>query len=174
MKKTAVVYWSSTGNTEAMAQAVLEGMKEAGAEAVLLTPDAVDVSALAGMDAIAFGCPAMGSEVLEECEFEPMFSGCKNRLGGKSVGLFGSYGWGDGQWMRDWEKDCDDAGINLVCESVICCETPDDTVLARLWRSDFLHVSSAEKPSEHSGAGFGPVPAGGGGEAAVTPTSPQT
>ena len=119
MKKTAVVYWSSTGNTEAMAQAVLEGMKEAGAEAVLLTPDAVDVSALAGMDAIAFGCPAMGSEVLEECEFEPMFSGCKNRLGGKSVGLFGSYGWGDG----------DDAGINLVCESVICCETPDDTVL---------------------------------------------
>ena len=69
MKKTAVVYWSSTGNTEAMAQAVLEGMKEAGAEAVLLTPDAVDVGALAGMDAIAFGCPAMGSEVLEECEF---------------------------------------------------------------------------------------------------------
>ena len=129
MKKTAVVYWSSTGNTEAMAQAVLEGMKEAGAEAVLLTPDAVDVGALAGMDAIAFGCPAMGSEVLEECEFEPMFSGCKNRLGGKSVGLFGSYGWGDGQWMRDWEKDCDDAGIHLVCESVICCETPDDTVL---------------------------------------------
>ena len=71
----------------------------------------------------------MGSEVLEECEFEPMFSGCKNRLGGKSVGLFGSYGWGDGQWMRDWEKDCDDAGIQLVCESVICCETPDDAVL---------------------------------------------
>ena len=102
MKKTAVVYWSSTGNTEAMAQAVLEGMKEAGAEAVLLTPDAVDVGALAGMDAIAFGCPAMGSEVLEECE---------------------------GQWMRDWEKDCDDAGIQLVCESVICCETPDDAAL---------------------------------------------
>lgn len=129
MKKTAVVYWSSTGNTEAMAQAVLEGMKEAGAEAVLLTPDAVDVGALAGMDAIAFGCPAMGSEVLEECEFEPMFSDCKNRLGGKSVGLFGSYGWGDGQWMRDWEKDCDNAGINLVCKSVICCETPDDAAL---------------------------------------------
>ena len=149
MKKTAVVYWSSTGNTEAMAQAVLEGMKEAGAEAVLLTPDAVDAGALAGMGAamlyltsyeqwqcssssvpaMGFNGPAMGSEVLEECEFEPMFSGCKNRLGGKSVGLFGSYGWGDGQWMRDWEKDCDDAGINLVCESVICCETPDDAAL---------------------------------------------
>lgn len=125
MKKTAVVYWSSTGNTEAMAQAVLEGMKEAGAEAVLLTPDAVDVSALAGMDAIAFGCPAMGSEVLEECEFEPMFSGCKNRLGGKSVGLFGSYGWGDGQWMRDWEDRCAKAGANLFDDGLIVCGMPD-------------------------------------------------
>ena len=125
MKKTAVVYWSSTGNTEAMAQAVLEGMKEAGAEAVLLTPDAVDVSALAGMDAIAFGCPAMGSEVLEECEFEPMFSGCKNRLGGKSVGLFGSYGWGDGQWMRDWAQRADDDGAFLCGEPLIVNEAPD-------------------------------------------------
>ena len=127
--KTAVIYWSGTGNTEAMARAVAEGMTAAGAEAVLLTPAEVASDDLNAYDAIAFGCPAMGSEVLEECEFEPMFSGCKNRLGGKSVGLFGSYGWGDGQWMRDWEKDCDDAGINLVCESVICCETPDDTVL---------------------------------------------
>lgn len=131
MKKTAVVYWSSTGNTEAMAQAVLEGMKEAGAEAVLLTPDAVDAGALAGMDAIAFGCPAMGSEVLEECEFEPMFSGCKNRLGGKSVGLFGSYGWGDGQWMRDWVQRAQDDGAQLFSEEgLICNETPDDDVQA--------------------------------------------
>ena len=127
--KTAVVYWSGTGNTEAMARAVAEGMTAAGAEAVLLTPAEVQPGDLNAYAAIAFGCPAMGSEVLEECEFEPMFSGCKNRLGGKSVGLFGSYGWGDGQWMRDWEKDCDDAGINLVCESVICCETPDDAAL---------------------------------------------
>lgn len=127
MKKTAVVYWSSTGNTEAMAQAVLEGMKEAGAEAVLLTPDAVDVGALAGMDAIAFGCPAMGSEVLEECEFEPMFSGCKNRLGGKSVGLFGSYGWGDGQWMRDWVQRTQNANANLYQdEGLMINETPDE------------------------------------------------
>lgn len=125
MKKTAVVYWSSTGNTEAMAQAVLEGMKEAGAEAVLLTPDAVDVSALAGMDAIAFGCPAMGSEVLEECEFEPMFSGCKNRLGGKSVGLFGSYGWGDGEWIRTWAEDAEAAGARLVVEPVMANGSPD-------------------------------------------------
>ena len=92
MKKTAVIYWSGTGNTEAMANAVLEGMKAAGAEATLLTPDQVDASALSDYDAIAFGCPAMGSEVLEESEFEPMFDGCKNSIGGKRVALFGSYG----------------------------------------------------------------------------------
>ena len=129
MKKTAGVSSSSTGNTEAMAQAVLEGMKEAGAEAVLLTPDAVDVGALAGMDAIAFGCPAMGSEVLEEIDFEPMFSACKNSLGGKAVALFGSYGWGDGEWMRSWEKSCANCGVSLACPSIICCEAPDDDTL---------------------------------------------
>ena len=81
------------------------------------------------MDAVAFGCPAMGSEVLEEMEFEPMFSACKNSLGGKKVALFGSFGWGDGEWMRTWEKDCDDAGINLACDSITCQETPDDDTL---------------------------------------------
>ena len=117
--KTAVIYWSGTGNTEAMAHAVAEGMTAAGAEAVLLTP----------YDAIAFGCPAMGSEVLEEMEFQPMFDACKHSLGGKRAALFGSYGWGDGEWMRTWESDCDSAGMNLVCESVICTETPDDAAL---------------------------------------------
>ena len=129
MKKTAVIYWSGTGNTEAMANAVLEGMKAAGAEATLLTPDQVDASALSDYDAIAFGCPAMGAEVLEEMEFQPMFDACKHSLGGKRVALFGSYGWGDGEWMRTWESDCDSAGVNLVCESVICTETPDDAAL---------------------------------------------
>ena len=80
-------------------------------------------------DAIAFGCPAMGSEVLEEMEFQPMFNACKRSLGGKRAALFGSYGWGDGEWMRSWEKDCADARLNLVCESVICTETPDDAAL---------------------------------------------
>ena len=75
------------------------------------------------------GCPAMGSEVLEEMEFQPMFDSIKNQMGGKAVGLFGSFGWGDGEWMRSWEKDCDDVGINLVCESVICTETPADAAL---------------------------------------------
>ena len=130
MKKTAVIYWSGTGNTEAMANAVAEGMKEAGAEVTVMTPDQVDANALGGYAAIAFGCPAMGSEVLEELDFQPMFDGCKSRLSGKSVALFGSYGWGDGEWMRTWEKDCENAGLNLVCESVTCCEAPDDAALA--------------------------------------------
>ena len=132
MKKTAVIYWSGTGNTEAMANAVLEGMKSAGAEADLLTPDQVDPAAVSGYAAIAFGCPAMGDETLEEMEFQPMFDACKNCLGGKAVALFGSCGWGDGEWMRSWEKDCADAGINLVCDSVTCCEAPDDAALDAL------------------------------------------
>ena len=132
MKKIAVVYWSGTGNTEAMAKAVAEGAESAGAQVTLLTPDKVNVSELGSYDAIAFGCPAMGSEVLEEMEFQPMFDACKNCLGGKAVALFGSYGWGDGEWMRSWEKDCADAGINLVCDSVTCCEAPDDAALDAL------------------------------------------
>ena len=100
MKKTAVIYWSGTGNTKQMAEAVLEGMKSAGAEAALLEAAQVDASTFSGVDAVAFGCPAMGSEVLEEMEFEPMFSACKSHLSGKKVALFGSYGWGDGEWMR--------------------------------------------------------------------------
>ena len=127
--KTAVIYWSGTGNTEAMANAVAEGMKAAGAEDTMLTPDQVQADELGGYGAIAFGCPAMGSEVLEEMDFQPMFDACKNMLGGKRVALFGSYGWGDGEWMRGWEKDCDDSGIRLVCESVTCCEAPDDAAL---------------------------------------------
>ena len=131
MKKTAVVYWSGTGNTEAMAQAVAEGMTAAGAEAVLLTPDQVQPGDLNAYGAIAFGCPAMGSEVLEEMEFQPMFDACKNCLGGKAVALFGSYGWGDGQWMRDWCERAKEDGAQLFSdEGLICNETPDDDVQA--------------------------------------------
>lgn len=129
MSKIAVVYWSGTGNTESMAAMVAAGAKEAGAEAVLLTAAEFGPDQMDGYDAIAFGCPSMGAEQLEESEFEPMFSACEAKLPGKKIGLFGSYGWGDGEWMRSWEKDCDDAGINLVCESVICQETPDGDTL---------------------------------------------
>ena len=130
MKKTAVIYWSGTGNTEAMANAVLEGMKAAGADAVLLTVEDVKADEVAAFDAVAMGCPAMGAEVLEETEFEPMYQSIKGSLSGKPVALFGSYGWGDGEWMRDWETDCKAAGAELVCDSVICCEAPDDEATA--------------------------------------------
>ena len=125
MKKTAVVYWSGTGNTEAMAEAVLTGMKDAGADAVLYTAAEFSPSKLNELDAVAFGCPAMGAEMLEESEFEPMFNDCKGSLAGKKVALFGSYGWGDGDWMRSWEDDCSASGIKLCCESVTCNEAPD-------------------------------------------------
>ena len=94
-----------------------------------LTPAEVAPGDLNAYAAIAFGCPAMGAEVLEEMEFQPMFDACKRSLGGKRVALFGSYGWGDGEWMRTWESDCDSAGVSLVCESVICTETPDNAAL---------------------------------------------
>ena len=126
MSKVAVVYWSSTGNTEAMANAVADGIKEKGGEAVLHTCEDFDGSKVAEYDAIAFGCPAMGAEVLEEEEFEPMFASCESKLSGKRIALFGSYGWGDGEWMRDWETRCKEAGAVLICESVICNEMPDD------------------------------------------------
>ena len=126
MSKVAVVYWSSTGNTEAMANAVAEGAKEAGAEVTKFETADFSADKVGEFDAIAFGCPAMGDEVLEEDEFEPMFSSCEEKLSGKKIGLFGSYGWGDGDWMRNWEESCKGAGAALVGEGVICQEEPDD------------------------------------------------
>ena len=126
MSKIAVVYWSGTGNTEAMAEAVAAGARSKGAEVSLLTPEDFGADQMDEFDAVAFGCPAMGAEVLEEDEFEPMFSACENKLSGKKIALFGSYGWGDGEWMRNWEETCRDDGAVLVSESVICNDMPDD------------------------------------------------
>ena len=130
MSKLAVVFWSGTGNTEAMASAVEAGAKEKGAEVAVFGPSDFDAAKAAGFDAIALGCPAMGGEVLEEEEFQPMFDAVKGSLGGKAVALFGSYGWGGGEWMRAWEADCDAAGIRLAAESVICADAPDEDALA--------------------------------------------
>ena len=128
MSKVAVVYWSGTGNTEAMANAVAEGAKEKGAEVTLFTASEFSSAKVAEFDGIAFGCPAMGAENLEESEFEPMFTDCEAALSGKKIALFGSYGWGDGQWMRDWCKRCDDAGANLFDEDGLTVnESPDDS-----------------------------------------------
>ena len=129
MSKVAVVYWSGTGNTEAMANKVAEGAKAAGAEVEVISADDFDGNNIEGFDGIAFGCPAMGDEELEDTVFQPVFEACESKLSGKKVALFGSYGWGDGEWMRTWESDCDSAGVSLVCESVICTETPDNAAL---------------------------------------------
>jgi flavodoxin short chain len=125
MNKVAIVYWSGTGNTEAMANCIADGVKEAGGEAVLLNPGEFSAPRFSEFGVVAFGCPAMGSEVLEEMEFEPMFSGIESALSGKKIALFGSYGWGDGQWMRDWCQRC--ASANLYDENgLIVNEAPDD------------------------------------------------
>ncbi len=126
--KIAVVYWSGTGNTEAMARAVAQGVTDSGSEADLLT--VISMKDLDSYAAIAFGCPAMGAEELEDSEFEPMFSALEGSLNGKKIALFGSYGWGDGEWMRTWEDRCKEDGAVLVCESVICNEAPDDAAVS--------------------------------------------
>ena len=125
MSKMAVIYWSMTGNTQAMAEAIADGAREAGAQADLFSVDQVTVDQALEYDKLALGCPAMGAEVLEEAEFEPFFTALEGRLGGKRVALFGSYGWGDGEWMRTWEATCREDGANLVSEGVICNEAPD-------------------------------------------------
>ena len=124
MSKVAVVYWSGSGNTEAMANAVALG---AGDSAQIIQVSDFGADQVAEYDAIAFGCPAMGDEVLEENEFEPVFEACKPALDGKKIALFGSYGWGDGAWMRNWEQDCKNCGAILACDSVICNDAPDES-----------------------------------------------
>ncbi|MBR0027736.1 MAG: flavodoxin [Clostridia bacterium] len=126
MSKVAVVYWSGTGNTEAMANEVESGAKAAGAEVSVFTASEFNDAMVDDFDAIAFGCPSMGSEELEDSEFAPMFNACEAKLSGKKVGLFGSYGWGDGEWMRNWEDTVKSDGANLVSDGVICNEAPDD------------------------------------------------
>ena len=125
--KTAVIYWSGTGNTEAMANAVAEG---AGVDALTVSDFSGNA---ADFDAIAFGCPAMGAEVLEEEEFEPFFTGIEKELSGKKVLLFGSYGWGDGEWMRNWEERVKAASANLLGdEGYTANEAPSDDDLVKL------------------------------------------
>jgi len=126
--KTAVVYWSGTGNTEAMAGFVADGIREKGAECTVYPVADFNPSQLAELDAVAFGCPSMGAEELEETEFAPVFDLCD--ISGKRIVLFGSYGWGDGEWMRTWEGTCRERGAVLAADSVICNEAPDDDAAA--------------------------------------------
>lgn len=128
MSKIAVIYWSGTGNTAMMANEIAAGI---GADAEVFSVDAFHGN-VADYDKIAFGCAAMGDEVLEEAEFEPFFSAVEGSLKGKKVALFGSYGWGDGQWMRDWVQRTNDANAVIYTdEGLIINETPDDDGIAK-------------------------------------------
>ncbi|WP_293843606.1 flavodoxin [uncultured Parolsenella sp.] len=128
MSKIAVVFWSGTGNTETMAGAVAEGARGAGAEVEEIQAADFSADALAGFDAVAFGCPAMGDESLEEDEFEPMFESVEDELSGKKVGLFGSYDWGTGDWMDTWRERTEGDGAEVI-DTVIANLEPDDEAL---------------------------------------------
>lgn len=130
--KLAVVYYSGTGNTEAMAREIESQAISNGDEVTLFTSSDFNGSEIANFDAFAFGCPAMGSEVLEEGEFQPMWDEIKGGLGNKKVALFGSYGWGDGTWMNNWVDECKSLGVNLVNDGVICLLAPDDEANEKL------------------------------------------
>lgn len=125
-----VVYWSGTGNTRAMAGAVAEGIRSAGAEPILMEVADADVAVLVSEDVYALGCPSMGAEQLEETEMEPFVESLEPFVSGKKILLFGSYGWGDGEWMRDWAERMRNAGAVLIRdEGVITYESPDEEAL---------------------------------------------
>ena len=130
MNQIMVVYWSQTGNTQAMANAVAEGIKEAGKEALVTEVSNISADALREAGVFALGCPAMGAEVLEEGEMEPFVTEVEAFAFGRHIGLFGSYGWGDGEWMRDWQARMAHAGADVVGgEGVIAQESPDEDAL---------------------------------------------
>ncbi len=126
MSKVAVVYWSGTGNTEIMANCIAEGAKAGGAEVDVMTSAEFTNDMVANYAAIAFGSPSMGAEVLEETEFQPMWDSVKDNLSNVNVLLFGSYGWGDGEWLRNWEEETTAKSV----ASYMCNETPDDEAQA--------------------------------------------
>ena len=130
MAQITIVYYSETGNTEAMASMVAKGVEAAGATAKVVSVDGFDAAELKEEAAFALGCPAMGDEVLEEGTMEPFVEEVAKFAAGKKIGLFGSYGWGDGDWMRSWEEKCQNDGVALSVDSVICNEEPDDEAQA--------------------------------------------
>ena len=126
MRKIAIVYWSGTGNTQDMARQVARGAQEAGKEPDLFEAADFCASRAGEYEALGLGCPAMGAEQLEETEFEPLYQSLKPALGGKGLVLFGSYGWGDGEWMRTWQQDAEACGARMLAEPLILNGPPDE------------------------------------------------
>ena len=130
MDKIYVVYWSQSGNTQAMAEAVGRGITAAGKEAAVVYVGDASLDELKKAKGFALGCPAMGAEVLEESEMEPFVSDVEGFSAGKTIALFGSYGWGDGEWMRNWEETCKADDAVMACDFVICNDAPDEDAVA--------------------------------------------
>ena len=148
-KTAAVIYWSRPGNTEAMAKAIAAGLQAGGIGAALLRVGAPEAFDALQCDGLAFGCPAMGKEVLEEKEFEPFFAAAERNLAGKKVALFGTYGWSDGKWMRDWRERASSNGVELFGQGLIFqVENPLITKIKRLFGRD-------KKPDEAACLAFG-------------------
>ncbi|WP_234120885.1 flavodoxin [Clostridium hydrogenum] len=126
MKKISIIYWSGTGNTEAMAKAIKEGIEAGNTEVKLITAGEAEISDVINADVVAFGCPAMGDEQLEESEMEPFIESVSKEVNNKNIVLFGSYGWGTGDWMTSWENEMEGYGAKLVHESLIINNEPDD------------------------------------------------
>lgn len=127
MAQVSIVYWSGTGNTAQMAELVAAGVKEAGGDAAVLSVDMVSTEDLKKENVFALGCPSMGAEQLEESTMEPFMCDLEGGISGKKIGLFGSYGWGGGEWMRDWEERVQNAGAEVLeGEGVITNGAPDE------------------------------------------------
>ena len=127
MDKVYIIFWTQGGNTGMMATAIGDGVKTAGKEPVFLSPSEANISELSGLNGFAMGCPAMGCEVLEETEMEPFVSEVESIIKEQKIVLFGTYGWGDGQWMRDWEERMKSAGAIIIGgEGIIAHEMPQD------------------------------------------------
>jgi len=125
--KVNIIFWSGTGNTEAMAEQIRDGAQEAGAEVSLKSVYDAGMADI-DCDVLCLGCPSMGDEVLEEGDFEPFITSIEGSVGGKKLALFGSYGWGDGQWMREWEERMKNAGAILICDGLMVCNAPEGDV----------------------------------------------
>lgn len=129
MRKINVIYWSGTGNTEMMAEAIFEGLKKAGVETNLIKAENATVDQVKECEAVILGCSSMGNEVLEESIMEPFMESIDGEISGKRIALFGSYGWGDGQWMREWEERIEENRAILFEEGLMINETPDEAGL---------------------------------------------
>lgn len=129
--KINIIFWSGTGNTESMAEAIFEGSKKGG-NSKILSVDKATIEDVKEADILFLGCPSMGVEELEESEMEPFMESISNDIDGKKIVLFGSYGWGDGEWMQNWEERIKKCGGSIVEDSIICNEAPEEEHLKQL------------------------------------------